>query len=268
MSLVVSGTTEAPESGITKRTFPRSRPRARAWFYGAAAGTLLLIVLVGFSHTLYLRSFFDVPTIPTYLYWHGVILTAWYAGLLMQVLLIRFRCTKVHRQLGWGLSAVAVGVIAISTYVTLNFVPRQRALGVDVATVIGTLSDTVWTNLSQVAVFSGLVSAAVLLRRRPEWHKRFMVLASMSIVTPALSGNRLGFFIPVFKSGVGTIPAATVRFALLVMLVVGVAIYDVMSSKRLHPATLVGGAIVIGLRLVASSAIATSAFGRSFVFGL
>ncbi len=257
---------------ITERTAgPRRRidhRRLRTWFFSGIASTLLLIVLIGFGRTFYLRSFFDVPQIPAYLLWHGAVLTAWFAGLFVQVLLVETRRTSLHRQLGWMLAGIGIAVVAISAYVTLNFVPRQSGLGVDIGSRIGSLSETVWTNLSQLVAFSGLLIAGVLLRRRPEWHKRFMVLASIGIVTPALSSSRLGSVIPMFRDGLGPLTPGSLRLAMLLLLVAGVALYDAFSSKRIHPATLVGGAIVVGARLIGASAIAQSEFGRSFILGL
>jgi hypothetical protein len=67
------------------------RGRARTWFYGGISGVLLLIVLTGFSRTLYLKALFDVPEIPASVLAHGVVLTAWFAGLFLQTVLVAGR---------------------------------------------------------------------------------------------------------------------------------------------------------------------------------
>ena len=71
-----------------------------------------------------------------------------------------------------------------------------------------------------------------------------------------------------FRDGLGPLTPASLRFAMLLLLIAGVALYDAVSSKRLHPATLIGGAIVVGMRVLGASAIGESEFGRSFVLGL
>jgi hypothetical protein len=116
-----------------------------------------------------------------------------------------------------------------------------RKLGIDVNAGIDGFSEVVWTDLASLVVFLALLSAAVLLRRRVEWHRRFMVLTSISVVSPALSSSRLGRLIPLLR-GLGPLTPGSVRFAMLLMFVAGVALYDVLTRKRFHPATLVGGA--------------------------
>jgi len=44
---------------------------ARGTFFRATSGILLVFVLVGFTPTLYLRTLFEVPEIPPYLFVHG-----------------------------------------------------------------------------------------------------------------------------------------------------------------------------------------------------
>jgi len=48
------------------------------WFFPIVSAGLLAALLVGFAPTLFLRSLFDVPPIPAYLYVHGIVLTTWF----------------------------------------------------------------------------------------------------------------------------------------------------------------------------------------------
>ena len=48
---------------------------------------------------------------------------------------------------------------------------------------------------------------------------------------------------------------------------IGLALHDVLSRRRIHPATLAGAAFLVGLRTVAVM-IADSEMGRSFVRAL
>jgi len=56
---------------------------------------LFAMVLIGFSPTLYLRSVFDVPKIPAYLFLHGAVLTAWYAWFVVQTYCVAIRRTDL-----------------------------------------------------------------------------------------------------------------------------------------------------------------------------
>ena len=234
------------------------------------SGTLLLIVLIGFAPSLYLRPFFEIPerlrsagqpTYPAYLLVHGVVLTAWYVGFFAQTSLVAVRRTDLHRRLGWAIAGLAVAVLVLNLMVTLAFVPRLRALGMNVEAGMAGLSGIVWQNLAALLSFSIFLPAAIVLRRRPETHKRLMLLASISIVQPAMA--RISRW-SVFD---GLDP---VLFSLggLLLLLLALALYDLISTKRLHPVTLLGGSFFFGSRLFALFVISTSEFGRAFVRGL
>jgi hypothetical protein len=50
---------------------------------------LLLTVFIGFSLTLYLSAFRDLPPLPAHLHVHGAILTGWFVWLVVQTSLIK-----------------------------------------------------------------------------------------------------------------------------------------------------------------------------------
>jgi hypothetical protein len=225
------------------------------------AGGLLLIVLAGFSRTLYLRALFDVPEIPASVVAHGVILTAWFAGFFLQTVLVAVRRRAMHRRLGWVMGGLGLAVVASSTAVTLNFVPRQRALGVDMDAGITRLSAVVWTDLAALLTFMVLVFTAVALRSRPEWHKRLMVLASLSILSPALT--RIWKW-PVFNG----LDPTLLSLGALVGLLLTLGLSDVRAGRRVHPATWIGGVFFLGVRTLATFGLANSEFGRAFIRGL
>jgi len=61
-STVAAPMERMPASAVASR--PATRLRAGSAFYLGMSGALFLIVLMGFSRTLYLRAFFDVAPIP------------------------------------------------------------------------------------------------------------------------------------------------------------------------------------------------------------
>jgi hypothetical protein len=240
---------------------PATHQRARSRFYVAMAGGLLLIVLLGFTPTLYLRAFFDVPEIPVSVFVHGIVLTAWFVAFFLQTALVAVRRTDIHRRLGWVGGGLGVAVLATSTAVTLNMVPRRVALGVDIEARIAFFSFIVWSDFAALLTFTIFLSTAIALRRHPESHKRLMLLSSISLVQPALA--RI-FFWSVF-AGLDLIVWLVVSQLLFVL---ALGLYDLVSRKRVHPVTLLGGSFLMGTMLVSIYVIATSEAGRSFVRGL
>jgi hypothetical protein len=233
---------------------------------------LLLLVLTGFTPTLYLRPVFAVPPIPIYLYVHGVVLTCWFALVVFQAFLIQTARVRVHRRLGSAGAVFSVGVLAASLMASLGVVSRVAASGINLdadASVLGIgvggmsvaafLASVVWQNVASAAGFAVFVATAVLLRRRPEAHKRLMLLASISIIGPALA--RLSRW-PPFGGEQG--PFTTI---VLLSLVASMVVFDLLTRKRPHAATIWGIAFGVTTQVVAG-AIAGSQFGEQFVRSL
>lgn len=238
--------------------------RTRSRFFVAMSGTFLLVVLIGFAPTFYLRAFFDVPGIPGYLYLHGAALTAWFFGVFVQTLLIAGRNADAHRRLGWCLVGLAVLVVAVSLFTSLNTVPRRIAAGATLADLeprVRFIAEVIWSNLLALATFVTLLTIGVLRRRDAAAHRRLMLLASLTLLSPSLT-RIFGFSI---FAGFDTHLLSTFGVFTLVLPLV---VYDLISTKRIHPATLFGGALFIGQKALAMFVIAASAPGQALVRGL
>jgi hypothetical protein len=247
MSTVV---TAAARSEATPGTRTRNR------FFLAMAATLLLIVLIGFSPSLYLRVFFPVPPIPGYLHLHGVVLTGWFVWLCIQASLIQAGRPATHRRLGVIGAGLGVAVVGAALLATLNIVSRITSLGIDLEAdasalgigvsgvrVVEFAAGVVWGNLTSVVVFAALLASAILLRGNAQAHKRLVLLASIAIIGPALArisrwpifGGEQGPFVPL----------------VLLLLVLAVVANDVIATRRVHPATVAGigvAVVVVGAR--------------------
>src|SRR6185295_8939747 len=83
--------------------------------------------------------------------------------------------------------------------------------------------------LFDLGVFIALVAWALLLRRRSDWHKRLMLLATLSLLPPAIARIALQFppapVLPIAFGGAAAIVLATV-------------VIDSVAQRRLHPAML------------------------------
>jgi hypothetical protein len=227
----------------------------RSKFFLLANALLFAIVLVGFSRTLYLRAFFDVAPIPLSLYFHGAALTLWFLLALIQPLLVSTGRTSLHRAMGYGTAGYAA--VAVISGLTTNARMASHIKSPDDAENI-----IVWGNYLSLLAFAGLVGAAVVLRRRPEAHKRLMLLASVSIVGPALGRFPLW---PIFAAGLD----AARNYALggllvLLSLMLG---YDLWSRGRPHPATWMG-ALAIFVSIGAAVAIGLSTTGLDLLHSM
>ena len=207
---------------------PSTRVSASRWFFPVIAGGLLAVVLIGFAPTLYLRSLFDVPPIPAYLYLHGVVLTTWFSLVFAQTCLVAAHRTDLHRRLGVVAALDAILVVLVSAFVTVRAISRYEARSMDPAAI----QFIVIGDLAALILFSILVTAAVRYRRRPDWHKRLMALGCFTIIGPAVARlEHLGLAVPV--------PAV------LLLLLAVLAVHDLVGLRRLHRATMWGSLLVV-----------------------
>jgi hypothetical protein len=207
---------------------------ARNRFYLFMSALFFAVVLIGFSQSFYLKSYFDFPALPVHLYLHGIALTSWFALALVQPWLIRSRRAGLHRDLGVIGAALAVGVVLTGLWtVVMRDAPEidqypTRAAG----------------NLASLLMFSSCVSFGLFFRKESETHKRLMLLASIPILAPALDRfaripamnefwGKILYWIPAPPE----IAFATLSFLFLVLVVVA---NDFISQRRVHKGTVIG----------------------------
>jgi hypothetical protein len=201
------------------------------YFFSAMAITLALVVFAGFAPTFYLRSYFESANVLTPgLVVHGVVFSAWMALLVAQTALIAGRRADWHRRLGvlgTGLGAV---MMIVGAYIAVTRARELMQVVPDPNAVLSFLTIPFGT----LIVFPVLLGAALYYRRRAGFHKRLVIIATLEPVMAAVA--RLPGMAPYGNTGffVGTD-----------LLLVPIAVYDLLTLKRLHPATLWGGLFFI-----------------------
>ncbi|MFN2494007.1 MAG: hypothetical protein ABR501_14115 [Pyrinomonadaceae bacterium] len=226
----------------------RTRRRERLFFTGMSVA-FAITVFAGFSRTYFLRSYFDPRPLIPLLHLHGIVFTSWLALFIVQTTLVAANRTRVHRRLG-----IAGGVIATLMVVVGTTTAIIRAKVVEAP--VGAISPLVFLTipLGDMLVFAIIVWAAFYYRRRPEAHKRLMLLATITILPAAVA--RLPFtFIQQFG------PIAF--FGLTDLFIVPILVYDVFTRGRPHRATVLGGSLIVishPLRLLIGNTNAWLAF--------
>jgi uncharacterized membrane protein (DUF373 family) len=178
------------------------------------------LAFVGFSRTYYLKGLFGTPQIPLNLHIHGVIMTAWCALFIAQTCLVAAGRIDRHKQLGAVGIVLAAVIVALGTYVTISATAREVR-----AHVVGQFHVLLGFNLLNLLVFLGLFLAAVVYRRRPSMHKRLMLLATISLLPPAIARATLLFT-----------QSQDAQMWAVDFVVASVVLIDVMRHRRLHPA--------------------------------
>jgi hypothetical protein len=236
-----------PAAGFVPQQASRASRRGR-WFFVGAALAMLAIVLAGFSSTFYLRGIVvsRAPAQPLagYQVLHGLAMTAWYLLFVAQTFLVATGRTAWHRRLGLAVAGLAPAVVLTGGYVSLTFPAHAAGLGVpadQMAAVLG----TALANVVLLTWFSGFVAAAVLLRRRREWHARLMFWSFFITISPALAngaGNGARLLGPLAETYLPGWPTAPLLFAVAWA---GLLVLDWRTRRRIHAATLVCPALVL-----------------------
>ncbi len=199
-------------------------------FFSSMAGLMALIAFAGFAPSYYLKAHFGAPPALTpLLHWHGAAFTLWMVLLITQTSLIASGRVAVHRKLGVVGVVLAAGMMVLGGAVAIMRA-SEGVLGPPGIPPLVFLA----VPLTALVVFPVLFGAAIYFRRRPDIHKRLMLIATMELITAAIA--RLPGVVALGPLGF---------FGLTDVLIVAIAIYDYRTRGRIHPATIWGGLFLI-----------------------
>ncbi|MEO7387764.1 MAG: hypothetical protein ABIX37_12565 [Gammaproteobacteria bacterium] len=211
-------------------------------FFTGMALALLATVVVGFSRSFFLRPLFPDWHSPseTIFYVHGAMFTAWIVFLVAQTVLVAGGRSDLHRRIGPVGAVFAIAMVILGTLGAL--VAARRATGfVDVPVPpLQFLAIPIF----DMILFATFAWIAIAQRRNPQNHKRWILLATVNLVTAAIAR----------WPGVDSLGLPG-YFALTDFFVVALATWDYRTRGRLHPVTLWAGVVIIvsqPLRLVIS----------------
>jgi hypothetical protein len=209
--------------------------RTRGNFFAVMALAIVGIVAFGFSFTFVDNLIHPAYPRPAILYIHAVIFSSWLALFVAQVGLIRTGQVATHRRLGTigiGLGAV-MPVVGVATAIAMTRL-RVAHGEMDAA---GSFLIPCWDMLGFTTTFA----LAIRWRRRPDFHRRLMYMAT-AILTAAAWG-RMPFLDHAewFYSGVD-------------LLIAIAALRDLLVDRRIHVVYLLGlPALICGQFLLAAA---------------
>lgn len=227
---------------------PLRRKPVRSSLYVWAGGLAGVVAIVGFAktflHPLIAGTFSAHPAI----YFHAVFLFGWVVLFIAQAVLAREWRVATHRKLGWIGLALAFGVVS-STLIIGVLASRRIAAG----GAVGQANSELLVILLELAVFTSLVVAAVLFRRRPETHKRLMLLALIGALGPAWF--RFRHYFPAIEN-----PVLFYSLLLADSVILLAIAMDLRAGRGLHPAYLYAGGAMVAVHCIEVFAFPTAAF--------
>ena len=156
----------------------RQDPTTRLYLWAALAA--LAAAAVGFFRTFLWPSWQGVFEGPAVVYVHGAFVLGWLLLFATQAALVQSRRTPRHRRLGLLAALVAPGVVVSTMALGVSAMHRDLQAG------MGELAKSLMLGtFTSPLVFLALVAAGLAMRRRPDVHKRLMLMATVAILWPA-----------------------------------------------------------------------------------
>lgn len=230
------------ETEAVGKPLPGGRAKlARSRFFLWLAIACAAIAFFGFVPTYWIQ--FPASTFigPPLLHIHGLLSTAWVFFLISQAWLVSQG--KISRHRDWGLAGIALGTLVVAVGYATAVVSLKERLARGEGDAARAFLATPLTAMTLFAVFTG---AAIWCSRRPDWHKRLMIVGTVSLVNAAAA--RFAFLMavghrPGLRPGLVATPPElmpTVVGLLLQLLVVAGMIHDKRTRGSVHPAWIVG----------------------------
>lgn len=205
------------------------------YFYFSMSLLVAAVVVYGFSHTVDQNLIHATPPRPWILWAHGIVFSGWLVFFIFQSALVRTHNVKVHRRTGWFGAAMGalIPVLGISTAIVMD---KFNVVQFHAAQAKVFFSVQSWDMIAFTIPFW----LAVYWRRKPEYHRRLVLVATCALTS---AGFGRFPFLPFwgFYTGVD------------VLILLGVA-RDLVVSRRIHvvyryvlPAFVVGQVVAVRL---------------------
>jgi hypothetical protein len=209
-------------------------------FFPSMSIAAAVTVFVGFAPTYYLKSLTHTaayptglpvsPSLPALVHVHAIVFTVWILLFLVQTTLIAADRPHLHRRLGVAGAGLALVMFIVGVLTAVKGARDGWNPG-------GPYPDSLAfliVGLVDVAIFAGFVGAGLYFRRRPELHKRLMLLGTVGgLMWPAITRMPYVAGRPILM------------FGLLGALVLASAVRDVSQRSPVRVVSLWGGLLIL-----------------------
>ena len=214
-----------------------ARDRLFLWL----AITCAVVAIGGFMPTYWMQLPARTFRGPPLLHIHGAFATLWIVYLISQAWLISAGRIRNHRD--WGLLGISLASIVFMLGVTTAIIALRSELALGFGDAARAF---LVTPLTAIVMFGGFTAAAIANVRKPDWHKRLMIVGTVNLIQAAAA--RIGFVLatgggPGARPGLFPPPpamAVIVTSLLLQLILIAGMVADWRRLGRVHPAWIVG----------------------------
>ena len=209
----------APGTANRPATHLRGWPDNRFYFF--FGWLIAAIVIYGFAHTIPPRLLHAAIPRPRILWVHGAIFFAWIGLFIVQSFLVRSRNVRWHRALGMMSLILGAALVLFGISTSIAMARFNVAHGLHDAVYAAAFLSIPFNDM---ILFSGAVATAFWWRKRPDVHRRLMLVATC-VLTPA-AFSRFPFVAAQTFHGYVGVDA---------LIAVG-CVHDLVVHRRVHPA--------------------------------
>jgi hypothetical protein len=184
-------------------------------FYLAMMSFITVLVLYGFSHTVGSVVLHPSEPPPAMLYVHVAVFGGWLILLLTQTILVWTRNADIHRKLGWFGAGFGVLMVCVGIATTV-IMGRWQVQHEGPAT-----SMFIYRPFEDIIFFGTAFGLAIRWRKRPEFHRRLVLLAAISVTPPAISR-------------IPGMPNLSSVYFCADLLILAAIFHDLITAKRIH----------------------------------
>ena len=199
----------------------------RRYFYLTMSLVMAGLVVGGFSKTVDAALFHANPRRPLLLWMHGAAFSTWIVFFIAQSALVRVRKVNVHRTIGWFGAALAAVMVVLGCTVAI-VMTRFDVTVLHQKDVDSFLSIPFW----DMAFFGTCVALAILWRKKPDYHKRLLFVATCQLMDAAIGRFDFWFNHSIFYAG-------------LDLLIVAGVVRDLVVDGRVHKVYLYALPVII-----------------------
>jgi hypothetical protein len=192
-------------------------------FYSGMAVVMCVCVYVGFSPTYFRAGMVRAPLPSPILHIHGAAFTLWMVLFVVQAALISARRVRWHRSLGTIAFCLPPVMIVLGVIAAVDALHR----GVQIGPLDPAVSLAI--PLIGIVIFAIVILASWRARRRPDAHKRLILIATIG-----LTGAAFGRF-PWGRMGFPPAAGAVTGVGVLLLLLL---VYELISIHRIHRSTM------------------------------
>jgi hypothetical protein len=232
------------------------------YFYFHMALACAAVAFLGFAPTFFLPLAAGKFSAPPSVHVHGIVFFTWSLYFVFQAWLPASGQVGRHRSVGLIGVSLATAMTIFGFLAGVTAMKQSAAIGQTDAGIAFAIVP--W---SGILFFAVAFAIGVAMVRRPEVHKRLMLLAGISILDAAVARWFLTFLAPPGPPGpppvAVTIPPAFVAYLLLVVAMV----HDWRTRGRPHAVYVIGGLALIAVKLL-NLPISTTHAWHAFAGGI